>query len=39
MIAKNYLRGWMMFDIASTIPCYLFGASDKLFRSAWHAIR
>eukprot|EP00752_Nemacystus_decipiens_P013801 g12253.t1 len=32
MIAKNYLRGWMVFDLASTVPGYLFGAPDKVFR-------
>lgn len=32
MILNNYLRGWMLFDIASTVPGYLFGASDKVFR-------
>lgn len=33
MIVRNYLRGWMILDIASTVPVYLFGASDKVFRS------
>ncbi|CAM9812213.1 unnamed protein product, partial [Ectocarpus sp. 8 AP-2014] len=32
MILKNYLRGWMLFDIASTIPGYLFDVSDRVFR-------
>lgn len=33
MIVRNYLRGWMILDIASTVPTYLFGSSDQVFRS------
>ncbi|CAM9269782.1 unnamed protein product [Ascophyllum nodosum] len=33
MIIKHYLRGCMILDIASTLPSYLLGLSDKYFRA------